>query len=172
MADKPTVEIRTATTLDLPQIQNIFNHYVTTSAATFQIQPLGPASFAQKLEEAQKLDLPYLVATIPQHDEDPHRAEGARTQKTEKVVSYTSTSGFQNFLEGYKHRAELALFPHPDFPSQGIGSRLLAALLAARPQVKEVIACVAIDAESRDGRRGCGSGMRRGASGRWAGCSV
>lgn len=167
MADKPELEIRAAEMIDLPQVQNIFNHYVATSVVTFQIRPLDLDSFLKKFEDAQKADLPYLVATVPQYD-DPYNSIGeTRARRTEKVVGYASASGFRNFLEGYKHTVEIAIFIHPDFRSQGIGSQLLSALLDAlrhvrsrndstQPKFKEVIACMAIDTDSKDGKDGEG----------------
>jgi L-amino acid N-acyltransferase YncA len=161
------IEIRAATMLDLPQVQGVFNYYVTTSVMTFQINPVEPKHFFTKLEEAQTLGLPYLIAIKSHYNDRRDSIIKATGEESETVVGYTYASGFRNFKEGYKHTVEITIFIHPDFQSQGIGSRLLAALLNAlrhisietdsfRPRVKEVIACMAIDTETKDGKRGEG----------------
>jgi L-amino acid N-acyltransferase YncA len=161
------IEIRAATMLDLPQVQSIFNYYVTTSVMTFQINPVEPTYFFAKLDEAKTLGLPYLVAIEPLHNDHCNGERKGAGEELAKVLGYTYASGFRNFKEGYKHTVEITIFIHPDFQSQGIGSRLLVALLNAlhhvsipadtfRPRVKEIIACMAIDTETKDGKRGEG----------------
>ncbi len=156
MLAKQEIEIQAVAMLDLPQIQSIFNHYVVTSAVTFQVNPVGPDYFVKKFEDTQSLGLPFLVAK--KHD-------------TDTVVGYAYASGFRNFMQAYKHTVEITIFLHPDFKSRGVGSRLIAALLdalravgagsnPARPdKLKEAIACIADDnAESEEAGRG---GLRK-----------
>jgi len=167
MAVDGEIEIRAGTMLDIPQVQSIFNYYVTTSVMTFQINPVEPMYFFAKLDEAKTLGLPYLVAIKLSHNDQYNGERKATGEELEKVLGYTYASGFRNFKEGYKHTVEITIFIHPDFQSQGIGSRLLVALLDAlhhvsiqadsfRPRVKEVVACMAIDTETKDGKRGEG----------------
>ena len=116
------IEIQAATMLDLPQVQGVFNYYVTISVMTFQINPIEPKHFFTKLEEAQILGLLYLIA-IKSHYNDRHDSIiKATREELETVVSYTYALGFRNFKEGYKHTVEITIFIHLDFQSQGIGS--------------------------------------------------
>ena len=167
MATRREIKIRETTRNDAPQIQNIFNYYVTTSVITFQIVPVGTDYIANKLEETYKVGLPFLVATIPQHDDNLDISNSESSRGTERVVGYSYASPFRNYSGGYKHTVEITLILHPDYRSQGIGSRLLATLLEKLrsvgvggqpilPPVKEVTACMAIDTESQDGKHGEG----------------
>jgi phosphinothricin acetyltransferase len=50
---------------DIPDIREIYNHYVTNSVVTFDEKKWTLRSGARKLEFLQKLDMPFLVAEGP-----------------------------------------------------------------------------------------------------------
>ncbi|RMZ79334.1 hypothetical protein DV737_g3422, partial [Chaetothyriales sp. CBS 132003] len=117
------VEIRPATRQDLSQIQQIFEHYVLNSVITFTVQKPPPNYVASRYEGVVERGLPYLVAI---------------DQQNGHVVGYTYAAGFRGYMLGYGHTVEISLFCAPGYTNQGIGSRLLRALLAALQQAKQV----------------------------------
>jgi phosphinothricin acetyltransferase len=48
---------------DALRLAEIYNFYVETDTATFEVEPVGEARMAQRVAAVQAADLPYLVAT-------------------------------------------------------------------------------------------------------------
>ena len=48
---------------DAPRLAQIYNHYVATDTATFEVDPVEPATMAARARSVQAAGLPYLVAT-------------------------------------------------------------------------------------------------------------
>src|SRR5438046_3239406 len=105
MASKRDICVRHATKLDIPQITDIFNHYVATSVITFQVNPVNQDYLLTRMEGAEAQGLPYLVAVLPHgrlHNRD-NRDDAASvtcSMEGERIVSYAYASGYRNFMEG------------------------------------------------------------------------
>ena len=48
---------------DAERLAEIYNHYVLTDTATFEVEPIGGAMMAQRVAAVQAVDLPWIVAT-------------------------------------------------------------------------------------------------------------
>lgn len=107
------VTVRPATTDDLPQIREIFEHYVLNTVVSFLVQKPPPNYVASRFQESTSRNLPYLVA-VDDHDD---------------VVGYSYASAFRGFMLGYGHTVEISLFCHPQHTSKGIGSQMIRQLL-------------------------------------------
>src|ERR1700712_4866788 len=57
--------IRPAVESDLPDVREIYNHYVLNSSVTFDERPQTLAALRKKFATSQKLGMPYLVAQSP-----------------------------------------------------------------------------------------------------------
>ena len=54
--------IRDARLEDMPDVREIYNHYVANSTVTFDETPLSLRETRSKFQHLQKLGMPYLVA--------------------------------------------------------------------------------------------------------------
>jgi L-amino acid N-acyltransferase len=134
--------IREATGVDLAAIDDIYNHYVRTSTATFQVEPTTPeerrAWFA-----AHGPDHPVLVF------EDETARDGAPRVAGGAIAGWGSLSRYYP-REAYGHTVELSIYVRHDQRGRGIGRALVSELLGqargARHHV--VLAQVAADQEA------------------------
>lgn len=108
--------MRQATQSDLPQVRQIFNHYVLNTVVSFLVQPPPPDYIRSRFESSLERNLPYLVAV--------DSSDGGET-----VVGYAYASAFRGFMLGYAHTVEMSIFCHPKHISRGIGSQLMVELL-------------------------------------------
>src|SRR6266571_6326777 len=105
-------EIRPARFDDVPQLTDIYNHYVETSHVTFDVEPVSP-------EERR--------AWVAGHDETgPHRVLVA-VAETGRILGYASSGPFRS-RAGYRTSVETSVYCRPDAVGQGLGSRLYARL--------------------------------------------
>jgi phosphinothricin acetyltransferase len=96
---------------DWPAVTAIFNHYVRTSPAAYPDEPVGEAFFRDRHQAAP--GYPFLVAL-----------DGAR------IVGFGGLSPIHPAAT-LRRAAQLSYFFAPDFTGQGIGSRVLSALIEA-----------------------------------------
>lgn len=106
-----TVSLRTATRDDCAAINDILNHYVVTSTATFITEP---QSLEERLEwfDGRSKKHPVVVAELDGH-----------------VVGWAALSMFR-VRAAYASTAELGVYVHHTYHRRGIGSLLVAELLA------------------------------------------
>src|SRR5882672_9517384 len=110
---KPVL-VRAAHDGDLHALTALYNHYVETSPATFDLAPVSVESRrAWMAHYAETGPHRLLVAT----------AEGA-------LAGY-ATSGKVKERPGYLPSVETSVYVHPDNHGQGVGTTLYAELLAA-----------------------------------------
>ena len=102
--------IRSATRNDAPAINDIQNHYVVHSTATFLTEPLT-------LEQR----LAWLEGRAPTHPVTVAPVGGS-------VVGWAALGDFRS-RPAYRHTAELSVYLLPDWHRRGIGRALLADLI-------------------------------------------
>jgi phosphinothricin acetyltransferase len=105
------VHVRPATEADVPGLTDIYNHYVRTSPATFDVQPVSAEG---RLEWFR-----HYAA------EGPHRLLVATLD--ERVVGFGSCSRLAE-RQAYASSVETSIYVHVDLRGQGIGTCLYAAL--------------------------------------------
>jgi phosphinothricin acetyltransferase len=107
------VLVRPADAGDLEAVGEIYNHYVRTSHATFDIEPK---------------DLAWGRRWLEAHASERHRALVA--VREDRVVGFT-TSGRYGKRAAYESSVETSVYVAPDSTGLGIGAELYAELLAA-----------------------------------------
>ena len=106
------VSLRDARRDDLDQIVEVYNHYVATSHATFDIEP--------KTVEGRRAWLEGFSPT------GPYRLLVA--ESSGKVVGYAGSSQFR-VKPAYSTSVETTIYLDPEFTGRGIGVKLYGALL-------------------------------------------
>jgi L-amino acid N-acyltransferase YncA len=116
-----------AAAADLEPVAGIFAHYVTSTTVTFEDTPPTLAEWQHRLGDLAGLGLPFLVAKA-----------GAQ------VAGY-AYAGPWRAKPAYRHTVEDSVYLAPDRLGQGLGRRLLAAVLAgcAEAGVRQVVAVIA-----------------------------
>lgn len=120
--------IRPATARDLPDVRQIYNHYVTNSMVTFDEDTMSLREWRSKFGYLARLTLPFLVAVSP----------------TGQVLGYAICTPWRQ-KRAYKHTAESAIYLSPAATGKGLGRALLTALVAAAREagLKELLAVIA-----------------------------
>ena len=120
--------IRAATPQDAERIAEIYNHYVLTSTATFETEPVAPEAMRARIEAIRAEGYPYWVY------ETNGRVEGyAYLGRWKERCAYETT-------------AEVSLYVASDTRGRGVGRQLLAHLLstADRNRFHALVACIAL----------------------------
>lgn len=108
------VFVRKAESGDLPQLTDLYNHYVKSSPATFDLEPVSLDSRRQWMSRYA--------------DTGPHRLLVAIDGGS--IAGY-ATSGKLREKPGYLTSVETTVYVHPDRHGRGVGTRLYAALFSA-----------------------------------------
>jgi L-amino acid N-acyltransferase YncA len=126
------VLIRPVEQADLSQITAIYQHYVRTHTATFEIEPPDTIEMFARAQRIREAGLPYLVAI-----------------EAERVVGYCYAGPYRT-RAAYRHTLENSVYLEPNCVGRGIGSRLLQALLAqcSAAGYREMIAIIG-DSQNR-----------------------
>jgi L-amino acid N-acyltransferase YncA len=132
----PQPVIRPAVPADAEQVAAIFAHYVATSVATFEEVPPTAADWRRRLGELTRRSLPFLVA---QGSQGVQGGEAAGT-----VCGYAYASPWRP-KPAYRYTVEDTVYISPGYTGRGLGSALLAGLLAgcAEAGAHQVIAVIA-----------------------------
>ena len=122
-----TLDLRAATPGDVPAVARVYDHYVATSTATFELEPPGEEPWRVKLDAVTAAGWPFLVATL----------DG-------QVVGFAYVAPWRP-RPAYAHTVEDTIYLDPAATGRGVGGRLLAAVLeqAATAGAREVVAVVA-----------------------------
>lgn len=120
--------IRAATAADLPAINDIYNHYVLSSTATFQLEPETMEQRA-KWFAGHGVEHPVIVAEV----------DG-------RVMGWGSLSKYHQ-RAAYTRTVENSLYVHHSYQRRGIGSLLLAELIRLARQHGHRTIIAAIDAD-------------------------
>lgn len=120
------MEIRDATEADMPAIQAIYAHHVTTGTGTFDEQPPTAEEMTDKFREVAEHGWSWLVATD---------ATG--------VLGYAYYTQFRD-RSAYRYCVEDSIYVRDDVRGQGVGKTLVSALIehATARGMRQMIAVI------------------------------
>jgi L-amino acid N-acyltransferase YncA len=120
--------IRPATVTDLPDIREIYNHYVMNSTVTFDEKAMTLAELKRKFAHVTKLGMPYLVAENPRG----------------QLLGYAYVYPWKE-KAAYRYTVENSIYLGPASTGKGLGKVLLARLIdeSKAAGIKEIIAVIA-----------------------------
>ena len=118
--------IRPSTDTDLPAITAIYAHHVLTGTGTFEVDPPSLDDMQGRRADVLAKGLPWLVAV-----------------ENSQVIGYAYCNWFKP-RPAYRFSAEDSIYLSPEAAGKGIGSTLLAELLAQaqRAGVRKLIAVI------------------------------
>ena len=99
---------------DATVVAEIYNHYVLTSIATFELETIDAAEMECRINDTREKGLPFIVG----------KCEGA-------VVGYSFGRPFRP-RPGYRFAVEISVYIHPEFHRRGIAKMLYENLI---PQI-------------------------------------
>lgn len=108
----PSTLIRPSTEADLPAIAAIYGDAALTGTGTFELEPPGEAEMAKRRDDVLAKGMPWLVAEV----------DG-------RVLGYAYANHFRPRL-AYRFCVEDSIYLHRDARGQGLGTLLLAELIA------------------------------------------
>ncbi len=106
------MELRDATPSDASAIANIYNHYVLTTAISFEEAPATASDFVQRMEAVRQSGLPWLVAIV----------KG-------EVAAYAYATPWR-VRSAYRFSVESSVYVARDKPRLGLGRALYQELIA------------------------------------------
>ena len=143
-APQPVV-IRPAEPADTEQVAAIFAHYVATSVATFEEVPPTAADWRRRLGELGGQNLPFLVAEVGQGVQGVQGGQEVEAAgDAGAICGYAYASPWRP-KPAYRYTVEDTVYISPGHTGRGLGSALLAGLLAgcADAGARQVIAVIA-----------------------------
>jgi L-amino acid N-acyltransferase YncA len=120
--------LRAATLRDVPDMREIYNHYVANSTVTFDEDPLTLKEMRHKFELVEKLHFPWLVAV----------SGGGQVLGYAYVMPWKPKAA-------YRFTVENSIYLGPATTGKGIGTALMRELLeqSKAAGIKEVVAVIA-----------------------------
>jgi L-amino acid N-acyltransferase YncA len=120
-------EIRPALQRDLPDVREIYNHYVANSVVTFDEKRSTHRYWREKFAMLTRLKLPFLVAVTPSN----------------QVIGYALVQPWAS-KSAYRYTVEDSIYLGPGAGGKGLGSALLQALIAACEEIglREIVAVI------------------------------
>jgi phosphinothricin acetyltransferase len=124
--------LRPFTWRDVPAITGIYAHYVETSVATFDLEAPGEAAMAAKFGHMVELGHPLIVAEM-----------------AGQVVGYAYASTYRP-RPAYRFTCEDTVYLAPEAVGQGLGKKLLSAVIAEARAFgfKQMIAVITAEGEA------------------------
>ena len=120
------LRIETISEKDLRSAHKIYNYYITNSYANFEEKKLTFNNFYKNYKKIIDKKLPYLVALYD-----------------EKVVGIAYLNQFRE-KSGYRFTFENTIYIHNHYTKQGIGSKLLKALIDLSKKNKKIKLIIAV----------------------------
>lgn len=119
--------IRPVEPRDIPDIREIYNHYVTNSVVTFDEKKWSLAQWREKYDQLARLKLPFLVAESP----------------SGQILGYALVQPL-SAKSGYRYSVENTIYLGQAATGKGLGRALLAALIEACEAVgiREMVAII------------------------------
>lgn len=126
-ADTFVFTIRPARAGDLPDIREIYNHYVGNSVVTFDEKRSTHRFWREKFSKLGNLKLPFLVAVTPSNH----------------VIGYALVQPWAA-KSAYRYTAEVSIYLGPGAGAKGLGTALMQALIDACEQIRlrEIVAVI------------------------------
>lgn len=120
--------IRDARLQDLPDVREIYNHYVANSTVTFDEKPMTLREIRSKFQHIVKLGMPFLVAESP----------------SEQILGYAYVYPWKE-KAAYRFTVENSIYLRAAATNKGLGKALLAELITRSKAagLKEMIAVIA-----------------------------
>ncbi len=120
--------LRDAVVGDLPDIREIYNHYVMNTTITFDEKRLTIKEWREKFEWLQKLKYPFVVAVSP----------------SGQILGFAYVTPWKQ-KAAYRYTVENSIYLNPAATGKGLGKALMTELLAHAKAagIKEVIAVIA-----------------------------
>ncbi|PZU47825.1 MAG: N-acetyltransferase family protein [Microbacterium sp.] len=107
-------EIRPVQDADVPDIREIYNHYVTNSVVTFDEKKWSLAKWREKIAHLRKHSMPFLVAVAP----------------SGQILGYALVQPM-SAKSGYRYSVENSIYLGQAATGKGLGRALLEALIDA-----------------------------------------
>lgn len=107
-------EIRPVREGDIPDIREIYNHYVTNSVVTFDEKKWSLAQWRDKVAQLQKREMPFLVAQSP----------------TGQILGYALVQPMSS-KSAFRYSVENSIYLGQAATGKGLGRVLLEALITA-----------------------------------------
>lgn len=107
-------EIRPVRDADIPDIREIYNHYVTNSVVTFDEKKWTLAQWREKVAHLSRLGMPFLVAQSP----------------SGQILGYALVQPM-SAKSAYRYSVENSIYLGQAATGKGLGRALLEALIAA-----------------------------------------
>jgi L-amino acid N-acyltransferase YncA len=120
--------IREAVEADIPDIREIYNHYVANSTVTFDEDPQTLKELRTKFRHNAKLGYPWIVAVSP----------------SGQILGYANVSPWKA-KAAYRFTVENSIYLRAAATGKGLGTALMSELLvrAKAAGIKEIIAVIA-----------------------------
>lgn len=120
--------LRDAEPRDVPDMLEIYNHYVANTTVTFDEDPLTLKEMRSKLAVVRKLGFPWIVAETPSH----------------QVIGYAYVFPWKA-KAAYRFTVENSIYLRPASTGKGLGTTLMEELLARSKAagIKEIVAVIA-----------------------------
>ena len=121
-------EIREVVVTDLPDVREIYNHYVANSTVTFDEDPMTLGELRTKFAQLGKLGLPFIVAVSPNGH----------------VLGYAYVFPWKT-KAAYRFTVENSIYLGPAATGKGLGKALMAELITRSKAagLKEIVAVIA-----------------------------
>ena len=107
------VSVRAVAAQDAAALARIYNHYVANTFVTFETEEISAADMAARIDEIEKLELPWLVA-----------------ESSGDVLGFAYASKWKGRC-AYRYSVESTIYLDPDRTGNGTGTELYASLLDA-----------------------------------------
>ena len=120
--------IRDARLEDMPDVREIYNHYVANSTVTFDEVPQSLRETRSKFQHLKKLGMPYLVAESP----------------SQQILGYAYVYPWKE-KAAYRFTVENSIYLRAASTGKGLGKVLMGELITASKAagLKEIIAVIA-----------------------------